>query len=122
MTTTRFDQPDNTWMSFGNCQGVPPDLMFPVRGASTREAKAVCAECTVRDECLDHALRAPELFGIWGGTSERERRRLRARLPKICLQCGREFSPQDRHEQICSDACRAARERDRAATYRRQAS
>jgi WhiB family redox-sensing transcriptional regulator len=56
---------------------VDPDLFFPERGASTREAKAVCRGCEVRDECLEYALDQGEKFGIWGGLSERERRRVR---------------------------------------------
>lgn len=65
-------RPDN-----GNCAGIDPDLFFPERGASTREAKAVCFGCVAREGCLEHALANGEKFGIWGGTSERERRRLR---------------------------------------------
>ena len=52
-------------------------LEFPKRGASTREAKSVCAGCEVKDDCLEYALVNGEKFGIWGGLSERERRRLR---------------------------------------------
>lgn len=66
-----------TWQEFANCLGVDPDLFFPERGASTKEAKAVCRGCVVRDECLEFALENAEKFGIWGGMSERERRRLR---------------------------------------------
>lgn len=65
------------WADGANCLGVDPDLFFPERGASTREAKAVCRSCLVRDECLEYALTTGEKFGIWGGLSERERRRLR---------------------------------------------
>ena len=60
-----------------NCLGVDPDLFFPERGASTREAKEVCRGCVVRMDCLEYALDNGEKFGIWGGLSERERRRLR---------------------------------------------
>mgnify|MGYP000160797370 CR=1 FL=1 len=60
-----------------NRLGVDPDLFFPERGASTREAKEVCRGCIVRLECLEYALTNGEKFGIWGGLSERERRRLR---------------------------------------------
>lgn len=69
--------PDHEWAKLGNCLGCDPDLFFPERGASTREAKAVCGACVVKDECLEFALRTNEKFGIWGGTSERERRRMR---------------------------------------------
>jgi WhiB family redox-sensing transcriptional regulator len=56
---------------------VDPDLFFPERGQSCTEAKAICAGCPVRTECLDFAIVSCEQFGIWGGTSERERRRIR---------------------------------------------
>ena len=65
------------WKQFANCLGVDPDLFFPERGASTKEAKRVCSACDVRDECLEYALDNGEKFGIWGGMSERERRRVR---------------------------------------------
>jgi WhiB family redox-sensing transcriptional regulator len=68
---------DRRWQERANCLGVDPDLFFPERGASTREAKSVCAGCEVRLECLEYALDNGEKFGIWGGLSERERRRLR---------------------------------------------
>ena len=65
------------WRDYANCLGVDPDLFFPERGASTREAKEVCRGCVVREECLEYALSNGEKFGIWGGMSERERRRIR---------------------------------------------
>src|SRR5437773_1422965 len=65
------------WQDYANCLGVDPDLFFPERGASTREAKEVCRGCVVREDCLEYALTNGEKFGIWGGMSERERRRLR---------------------------------------------
>ncbi len=68
---------DRDWQERSNCLGVDPDLFFPERGASTKEAKAVCAGCEVKLECLEYALAHGEKFGIWGGMSERERRRLR---------------------------------------------
>ena len=68
---------DRAWQDQANCLGVDPDLFFPERGASTREAKEVCKGCEVRGQCLEYALANGEKFGIWGGLSERERRRLR---------------------------------------------
>jgi WhiB family redox-sensing transcriptional regulator len=65
------------WQERANCLGVDPDLFFPERGASTKEAKGVCGGCEVRLDCLEYALSNGEKFGIWGGLSERERRRLR---------------------------------------------
>jgi WhiB family redox-sensing transcriptional regulator len=66
-----------SWQDYANCRGADADLFFPERGASTRRAKSICTACEVRDECLDFALQFGEKFGIWGGMSERERRRVR---------------------------------------------
>jgi WhiB family transcriptional regulator, redox-sensing transcriptional regulator len=68
---------DPRWRAAANCFGADPELFFPQRGASVREAKAVCRGCTVREECLEFALMRGEKFGVWGGLSERKRRRLR---------------------------------------------
>jgi WhiB family redox-sensing transcriptional regulator len=70
--------PEQTgWKRQANCMGVDPDLFFPERGSSTREAKEVCRGCVVREDCLEFALANGEKFGIWGGMSERERRKVR---------------------------------------------
>jgi len=68
---------ESAWQDQANCLGLDPDLFFPLRGASTREAREVCRGCTVRLDCLEVALENVEKYGIWGGMSERERRRLR---------------------------------------------
>lgn len=69
------------WQSRARCVEVDPEIFFPERGGSSKAARAVCNECTVRQECLLYALANREQFGIWGGTSERERRRLRRLAP-----------------------------------------
>ena len=74
---SRWEAGPPAWQRYANCLGVDPDLFFPERGGSTREAKEVCRGCVVREECLQYALDNSEQFGIWGGMSERERRRLR---------------------------------------------
>ena len=66
-----------SWQDFANCTGADQDLFFPEGGASTRKAKAICAACTVKAECLEFAITQGERFGIWGGLSERERRKIR---------------------------------------------
>ncbi len=71
------EEENRDWLLRANCMGVDPELFFPERGASTREAKEVCRGCVVRDECLDYAISRNEKFGIWGGLSERERRKVR---------------------------------------------
>lgn len=65
------------WQTEAACLGSNADLWFPERGASTAEAKQICAGCAVREQCLAYALRAGIKFGVWGGLSERERRRIR---------------------------------------------
>lgn len=77
MLRTLIDPAELVWQERANCMGVDPDLFFPERGASTREAKEVCRGCVVQFDCLEYALANGEKFGIWGGMSERERRRIR---------------------------------------------
>jgi WhiB family redox-sensing transcriptional regulator len=68
---------DLAWQDLANCRGADPDLFFPERGASTRTAKSICRQCSVQGACLEFAIVSSEKFGIWGGMSERERRRIR---------------------------------------------
>lgn len=65
------------WQESALCAQTDPEAFFPEKGGSTRDAKRVCSECPVSTACLDYALAKDERFGIWGGMSERERRRLR---------------------------------------------
>lgn len=67
------DRPD--WMAKANCAGMDPEVWFPGRGRPTGDLKAICAACEVRGECREYGL--DEKFGMWGGLSERERRRAR---------------------------------------------
>jgi len=69
--------PAPDWKDHALCAETDPEAFFPEKGGSTREAKKVCVSCDVRAECLDFALGNDERFGIWGGLSERERRRLK---------------------------------------------
>ena len=68
---------DLGWQERALCAQTDPEAFFPEKGGSTREAKRVCRSCEVRAECLDYALENDERFGIWGGLSERERRRIK---------------------------------------------
>jgi WhiB family redox-sensing transcriptional regulator len=68
---------DNQWQDRALCAQTDPEAFFPEKGGSTREAKRICLGCEVKDRCLDYALAHDERFGIWGGLSERERRRLK---------------------------------------------
>ena len=74
---TEIGTPSEEWRLDALCAETDPEAFFPEKGGSTREAKRVCTGCAVRAECLESALTNDERFGIWGGLSERERRRLR---------------------------------------------
>lgn len=63
-------------MAEGECADKPPSLFFPSDGVGVDVARRVCAECPVRQECLEYALANRIDHGVWGGTSERERRRI----------------------------------------------
>ena len=67
------------WQERALCAQTDPEAFFPEKGGSTREAKKVCLTCDVRVQCLEYALGHDERFGIWGGLSERERRKLKKR-------------------------------------------
>ena len=67
------------WQADALCAQTDPEAFFPEKGGSTRDAKKICASCEVRAQCLEYALKNDERFGIWGGLSERERRKLRKR-------------------------------------------
>jgi WhiB family redox-sensing transcriptional regulator len=73
-----FGMPEEPgWQERALCAQTDPEAFFPEKGGSTREAKRICTTCEVRAECLEYALEHDERFGIWGGLSERERRRLK---------------------------------------------
>lgn len=64
------------WTQDALCAQTDPEAFFPDRGGSTQAAKTICKRCDVTEECLAYALRNNERFGIWGGKSERERRKM----------------------------------------------
>lgn len=70
-----FDDEQRAWMLQARCLDADPEAFFPEKGGSTREAKRICSICSVKQDCLEYALANDERFGIWGGLSERERRR-----------------------------------------------
>ena len=80
-TPERADAEDTTlsWQADALCAQTDPEAFFPEKGGSTRDAKRICTTCDVRDQCLEYALQNDERFGIWGGLSERERRKLKRR-------------------------------------------
>ena len=65
-----------TWRKRAACQGVDPDVFYPVSEEDADTAKSICAQCAVREACLEYALAYRERDGVWGGATERERRRI----------------------------------------------
>jgi len=71
------EQGEGHWQGRALCAQTDSEAFFPEKGGSTKEAKRVCAACDVAAQCLQYALDNDERFGIWGGLSERERRKLK---------------------------------------------
>jgi len=67
---------DTRWMKLGRCVDQPATAFFPSDGVGVEIAKKICSECQVKDSCLDYALTLRIDHGVWGGCSERQRRRL----------------------------------------------
>lgn len=70
---------DASWMSAGNCRNFPPAMFFPNDGVGVDRARSICATCKVTAPCLEYALAEHIDHGVWGGCSERERRRIAKR-------------------------------------------
>jgi WhiB family redox-sensing transcriptional regulator len=67
---------DTTWMAEGKCRTLAPSMFFPSDGVGVEVARRVCADCPVKGPCLEYALYNRIEHGVWGGASERERRRI----------------------------------------------
>ena len=67
---------NQTWRDHAACRGIEPDIFYPLTDEDAEPAKAVCDACPVRATCLDYALSSRERDGVWGGATERERRRM----------------------------------------------
>jgi WhiB family transcriptional regulator, redox-sensing transcriptional regulator len=67
--------PEN-WRSRANCIDKDPEAFYPGQGESNKAAKFICSHCDVRGDCLQEAMASGEEYGVWGGLSERERRKL----------------------------------------------
>ena len=100
------------WYRRAACRNSDTNLFFPKRGDITpvTAARAICATCPVKTECLQYALDTVEMAGIWGGTTERERRRLRRDRPaatftKRCVNCRQQFTTTNRGKQWCGRDC-----------------
>jgi WhiB family transcriptional regulator, redox-sensing transcriptional regulator len=64
------------WRELGSCRGLEPSIFYPEDDEDAGDAKSICAQCAVRVACLEFALSAREKQGVWGGATERERRRI----------------------------------------------
>ena len=64
------------WRQHAACRGLDPEIFYPVTDEEATSAKSVCGLCSVRHACLEYALTVREKEGIWGGATERERRRI----------------------------------------------
>jgi WhiB family redox-sensing transcriptional regulator len=67
---------ETDWMELGKCKDLSPSIFFPSDGVGVQEAQLICAECPVAEACLEYALIERVDHGVWGGKSERERRRI----------------------------------------------
>ena len=108
-------------MDHGICAQTDAEAFFPDKGQSTKEAKRVCLGCEVRTECLTYALEHDERFGVWGGLSERERRKVKrgdlSAIEKLahpkplraCEQCGKTLYERrgSAPGRFCSEHCRS---------------
>lgn len=70
---------DVDWMKKGRCRDISPSVFFPSDGVGVDVARAICADCPVKTPCLEYALENKVDHGVWGGASERERRRIARR-------------------------------------------
>ncbi|MDR2748322.1 MAG: WhiB family transcriptional regulator [Bifidobacteriaceae bacterium] len=71
------EETDSQWREYALCSQTNPTAFFPEKGGSTKDAKKVCTNCVVKSECLAYAIENDVRFGIWGGKSERERRKIK---------------------------------------------
>lgn len=70
------ERPNLAWQALARCRGVPAEIFYPLTDEEAEEPKAICGVCPVREACLEYAITAREKEGVWGGLTERERRRL----------------------------------------------
>lgn len=94
------------WYADAVCASVGSDYWFPDKGGTTRAAKKICSDCPVAGLCLEWALDNGERWGVWGGKSDKERRKLGAR--RRCRNCDKPFTLGDnRSDRMCSEECRS---------------
>ena len=78
-----FTPQTKEWKSYALCPTVDPEIFFPDKGGDPRDAKRICMRCPVRNQCLEEALARPEVWGVWGGTTEYDRKNLRRRQRRV---------------------------------------
>lgn len=103
------------WRAHAACRGIDPATFFPTSAdaAGLKYALSICAACPVKAECLEANLW--EQDGIWGGTSAKERTRIRVEREdkkRPCLRCGTPFTPQNPSTRMCGEECRTAARRE----------
>lgn len=64
------------WRTAARCKGIDPEVFYPISDEDSDEAKSICSDCPVRLQCLEYAIVARERDGVWGGATEKERRRI----------------------------------------------
>jgi WhiB family redox-sensing transcriptional regulator len=106
------------WHRRAACRGSDPSLFFPERGEDTKHVKAICAACPVKDECLEAGLREP--VGLWGGVSERSRRKLRGVRYRALAVCGTD-SGYFRHRRLGTEPCTPCRDAHADSEFARHA-
>ncbi len=75
LTVLLLDQ-DRPWAAYAACREADPDLFFPAEDGDASQALRICAGCPVIEDCLDYGFMTKARYGVWGGTTERERRRV----------------------------------------------
>ena len=115
-----FDYIDPSWMDNANCRGHNTNLFFPERGDEVAAAKQVCEPCPVKAECLAYALAIPGTSGIWGGTSGRERRQMKAGKPRQPRRQHGTETGYKQHLRQGEPPCTPCRAANTAATRRRK--
>jgi WhiB family redox-sensing transcriptional regulator len=107
------------WRAHAACRNFNPDVFFPGITESRELAMSICAECPVKEICLEENI--DERAGIYGGTSGRQRIEIRKnRYSKApCSQCGKSFVKTVRNQLLCSEECRIVRHRAQKAKSRK---
>ena len=114
------------WTTDALCAQTDGDWWYPELGSPARAAKTICRACPVTAECLDYALTHHEAYGIWGGLTERQRRRLRHgrqpdQSPGLCVDCDRPLPPSAPSNRLrCDDCRREHRRRGNNESHRRR--